>query len=70
MVTWFYLSLPPVSSQTTFESGEACDRAKMSVVMEAARLKNQAAKPERGAFSIPAAVPPYPTVSVFCAPIR
>ena len=73
LVTWFYLAQPPVVSQTVFENERACGLAKMAVLSEAGRLKTEAEKrlPQSGGFgTIQAAVPPYPTVSVTCSPLK
>jgi hypothetical protein len=41
LVTWFVLEQPPQSSQTTFNSAEACETARNAVLADAKRLQEE-----------------------------
>lgn len=74
LVTWFYISQPPVSYQTVFNTEDACARARVAVLMEAERLKNEVLLRLPGVDTprmgyIPSSVPPWPTVSAVFSPL-
>jgi hypothetical protein len=68
LVTWFYYGQPPTTSQTTFNSMEACTAARDAVLQDAARLKADADREvarqrTQGTISNPV----IPTASAVCA---
>ena len=72
IVTWFYLSQPPVSSQIVFESQDACARAQLALRFSEEKIKNSYVEREQPAAfgTIKSVVPPYPTLSAVCSPLK
>lgn len=44
LVTWFVAGQPPNSYQANFDSAEACGRARLAILFEVKRLKDEAEK--------------------------
>ncbi len=68
LVTWFYYGQPPATSQTQFSSMEACNVARVTILRDAARIREETDRQvqlerTRGVISNPI----VPTVSAICA---
>lgn len=68
LVTWFYYGQPPAASQTQFTTMEACNLARINILRDAARFREEADRQvqlerTRGVLLNPI----VPTVSAICA---
>ena len=72
IVTWFYLSQPPVSSQIVFESQDACARAQLALRFSEEKIKSAYEERQQPTSfgTIKPAVLPYPTLSAVCSPLK
>jgi hypothetical protein len=71
LVTWFVYGQPPSSYQTVFDSERACGIARLALIAEAERMKQEVDASAREAAKrgshIPAAASP-PKLTAVCTP--